>query len=68
MATGLPRPDCPGLLYGPAKEQQFFRQGGFPGVGMTDDPEIAAAVHFSSMVLIQIIQPQKLFLYKKPGF
>ena len=55
MATGLACPDGPGLLNGPAKEQQFFRQGGFPGVGMADDPEIAAAVHFSTMVLIQII-------------
>jgi hypothetical protein len=55
MAAGLARPDGPGLLYGPAKEQQFFRQGGFPGVGMTDDPEIAAAVYFSAMVLIQIL-------------
>jgi len=73
MSGGLSRPDGPGLLNGSAKEQQFFRQGGFPGVGMTDDPEIAAAIHLSSMVSVQI-QNLKVIFYNiktgriRPGF
>jgi|GEM_PF-6511340 hypothetical protein len=42
--------DRPGHLDGPAKEQEFFRQGRLPGVGVTDDAEGATSGDFLLMM------------------
>jgi hypothetical protein len=39
MAIGLARLDGASHLNGAAKQQQFFSQGGFTGIRVTDDTE-----------------------------
>jgi hypothetical protein len=54
MTGGLSGLDGTRLLYGPAKQQQFFSQSGLAGIGMADDSEIPPSIHFSSMVFIHV--------------
>jgi hypothetical protein len=67
MAGGLSSLDGTRLLYGPAKQQEFFSQRGFAGIGMADNSEIPTPIHFFFMVFFHFIILKMAYRHKKTG-
>ena len=55
VAGGFFRLDRSGQLNGTAEEEEFFREGGFPGVGVADDAEGSSPADFFLIMLFHFV-------------
>jgi hypothetical protein len=51
MSGGMPGLNRTGLLNSAAEQEEFLRQGGFTGIGMTDDSKGPSTLNFVLIIM-----------------